>query len=433
MLLMVFRIVVIGLMLGQEEGVLLKEQFVADFDAPLPAGGRWLSQDPPILEVDDWMSRKACKRIIAEAQHLGLAASTTPKAGMLRHMPPEHLMQHLAGFDGDGDGRFSRPEIRASLKMAGALLADVQLLDDLEEHLGAYPTLHAFASANLADIVETAMQARPWLQLRMSEQAWLGTTSRQRQTLLKKLSQLLGVPLAEHAEDLQVVRYPGRGQYACHHDAGVRLSVNGRFAHSKLRVLTAMIYLSDVNSGGETAFPYVGTSTTLSDVQEFPVRSCQGDVATRAEEACNQTGLVVQPRRGKLVLFFNAAARQNLQSGPWQVLDVFPKAFHAGCPVGAGAEKWVAQQWIELGPVNVTSSFYHATAEGGDVDAQLFLGEAYLQGKDGLPRDPSQAVSWLRRAASAGSDEAQSLLKRASKLIKARASKASKAGRSADL
>ncbi len=40
-----------------------------------------------------------------------------------------------------------------------------------------------------------------------------------------------------------------------------------------------------------------------------------------------------------------------------------------------------------------------ASAEQGNKDAQLLLGKAYLDGNEGLPRDPVKADMWLRLAA----------------------------------
>lgn len=51
--------------------------------------------------------------------------------------------------------------------------------------------------------------------------------------------------------------------------------------------------------------------------------------------------------------------------------------------------------------------------DGGLVDAQVALGQLYLNGFEEMGPDPSEAQAWLTRAASQGSAEAQQLLPQA--------------------
>ena len=74
-----------------------------------------------------------------------------------------------------------------------------------------------------------------------------------------------------------------------------------------LRVMTFMIYMSDVQAGGHTIFP--------------------------------QTGVSIKPEEGKVLLWFNVGAWKNYDS----------RIFHLGCPVLHG-NKWIANKWIKILP-----------------------------------------------------------------------------------
>ena len=63
-------------------------------------------------------------------------------------------------------------------------------------------------------------------------------------------------------------------------------------------------------------------------------------------------GLVVPARRGQAIIWQNHRAPGDPQSGPWGVgaaTGLQPmdwSTLHAGCDVGEGGEKWVANQWV---------------------------------------------------------------------------------------
>jgi prolyl 4-hydroxylase len=119
-----------------------------------------------------------------------------------------------------------------------------------------------------------------------------------------RIAALMGMPL-ENGEGLQVLRYPAGTGSAPHFDF---LMPNNpanaaSIARSGQRVSTLVIYLIDVDQGGETVFP--------------------------------EAGVAVSPRKGSAVYFeyCNSAGQ----------LD--PLSLHAAAPVGTG-EKWVATKWM---------------------------------------------------------------------------------------
>ena len=116
------------------------------------------------------------------------------------------------------------------------------------------------------------------------------------QRIEARLSELMNVPIA-HAEPLQILHYEAGQQYQPHYD----YFVSGHTANN--RISTLVMYLNDVEEGGETNFPSLRFS--------------------------------VMPKKGSAVYFeyfYNDPRLNEL-------------TLHAGCPVTAG-EKWVATQWM---------------------------------------------------------------------------------------
>lgn len=109
------------------------------------------------------------------------------------------------------------------------------------------------------------------------------------------------------AEELQIVRYAPGQEYTPHHDY-VFPSITNH--HQPSRFATLLIYLQAPTRGGETTFP-------------------------RALQAHNHDGLVVPPKTGKAVLFYNMLPDGNAD-------DV---SQHGSKPVMEG-EKWIANLWI---------------------------------------------------------------------------------------
>lgn len=109
-----------------------------------------------------------------------------------------------------------------------------------------------------------------------------------------------------HAEAMQIVRYNLGGEYRPHFDSYDLQTDRGKFNTLKRgqRLCTALLYLNDVQIGGETAFPKIG--------------------------------LLIPPRSGSLLIFSNCRAATN---------QIHPKSLHASLPAKSG-EKWVATIWF---------------------------------------------------------------------------------------
>lgn len=122
--------------------------------------------------------------------------------------------------------------------------------------------------------------------------------------LENRLATVMNWP-AENGEGLQILNYQVGAEYKAHFDffppgdpgSAVHLAKGGQ------RVSTLVIYLNDVEGGGETMFPDVGLSVT--------------------------------PKKGSAVYFeyCNSLGQTD------------PLSLHCGVPVAAG-EKWIATKWM---------------------------------------------------------------------------------------
>lgn len=124
----------------------------------------------------------------------------------------------------------------------------------------------------------------------------------------------------ENGESIQILHYEHGQKYEPHFD----------FFHDKVnqaigghRIATVLMYLSDVQKGGETIFP-----------------NAEGRFAQQKDETwsdCAKNGYAVKPERGDALLFFSLH--------PDATTDT--ESLHGSCPVIEG-EKWSATKWIHV-------------------------------------------------------------------------------------
>ena len=124
----------------------------------------------------------------------------------------------------------------------------------------------------------------------------------------RRISALMNCPV-ENGEGLQVLRYGPRAKNTPHFDFLIPSNPANKasLARSGQRISTMVIYLNQVERGGETVFPEVG--------------------------------LAVLPRQGSAVYFEYGNSRR----------QVDPLSVHAGAPVIAG-EKWAMTKWMRERP-----------------------------------------------------------------------------------
>ncbi|MEC5425258.1 2OG-Fe(II) oxygenase [Virgibacillus sp. C22-A2] len=117
-------------------------------------------------------------------------------------------------------------------------------------------------------------------------------------TIEKRVSNIMNIP-AEHAEGLQILKYTPGQEYKAHFDY---FSATSK-ASKNNRISTLIMYLNEVEQGGETFFPELNFS--------------------------------VSPKKGMAVYFEYFYTNHDLNE----------RTLHGGSPVIAG-EKWVATQWM---------------------------------------------------------------------------------------
>ncbi|MCD9640626.1 putative prolyl 4-hydroxylase 4 [Datura stramonium] len=170
----------------------------------------------------------------------------------------------------------------------------------------------------------------------------------------------------ENGEEIQVLRYEEGQKYEPHYDYFVDKVNVARGGH---RLATVLMYLTDVEKGGETVFP---------NAEESPRRRSMAADDSLSE--CARKGIAVKPQKGDALLFYSLH--------PNATPD--PDSLHGGCPVIQG-EKWSATKWI-----HVDSFDKIIGAEGNCIDADencerwAALGECtknpeYMLGSADLP------------------------------------------------
>ncbi|CAN6457572.1 unnamed protein product [Victoria cruziana] len=139
----------------------------------------------------------------------------------------------------------------------------------------------------------------------------------------KRIAEVSFVPV-ENGEGLQVLHYKAGEKYDPHFD----------FFHHRIhtldggqRLATMLMYLSDVEKGGETVFPRAAVNLSTATAR------------WNNRSTCAKTGMALVPRMGDALLFWNMH--------PDASLDAL--SLHGGCPVIEG-EKWSATKWMRVGP-----------------------------------------------------------------------------------
>ncbi|CAI9118669.1 OLC1v1020265C1 [Oldenlandia corymbosa var. corymbosa] len=127
----------------------------------------------------------------------------------------------------------------------------------------------------------------------------------------------------ENGEDIQVLRYEPGQKYDPHYDYFADKVNIARGGH---RIATVLMYLTDVEKGGETVFPNAEESSRRRSM-----------TADEDLSDCGRKGIGVKPHKGDALLFFSLH--------PNAIPD--PLSLHGGCPVLEG-EKWSATKWIHV-------------------------------------------------------------------------------------
>jgi prolyl 4-hydroxylase len=163
---------------------------------------------------------------------------------------------------------------------------------------------------------------------RSSQTKWLPRSSEAKTPIVKtfvdRIHNFAMVP-NDHGETLQIVKYGVGDKYEFHHDTDRRMA----------RLATGLVYLNDVEEGGETIFPFVEVSKG-----DLPLAVDNNDlvngIADMAPYCASSQYLKIKPKAGSLLLFYSMKPNLNIDDLAW----------HGSCPVVKG-EKYAAQRWIK--------------------------------------------------------------------------------------
>ncbi|KAJ0241924.1 Prolyl 4-hydroxylase 5 [Hirschfeldia incana] len=136
----------------------------------------------------------------------------------------------------------------------------------------------------------------------------------------QRISDFTFIPV-ENGEGLQVLHYQVGQKYEPHYDYFLD-EFNTK--NGGQRIATVLMYLSDVDDGGETVFP--AAKGNISAVPWWNELS-----------KCGKEGLSVLPKKRDALLFWNMRPDASLD----------PSSLHGGCPVVKG-NKWSSTKWFHV-------------------------------------------------------------------------------------
>ncbi|XP_010548243.1 PREDICTED: prolyl 4-hydroxylase 5 [Tarenaya hassleriana] len=136
----------------------------------------------------------------------------------------------------------------------------------------------------------------------------------------QRISDFTFIPV-ENGEGLQVLHYEVGQKYEPHFDYFLD---EFNVKNGGQRIATVLMYLSDVEEGGETVFP--AAKGNISAVPWWNELS-----------QCGKEGLSVMPKMGDALLFWSMTPDASLD----------PSSLHGGCPVIKG-NKWSSTKWFHV-------------------------------------------------------------------------------------
>lgn len=105
------------------------------------------------------------------------------------------------------------------------------------------------------------------------------------------------VAITEHGEGIQVLHYQKGQKYDAHNDY-FHDAINTK--NGGQRIATVLMYLTDVEEGGETVFPLSKADSSRAGWASL--------------SSCGKSGVSVKPKRGDALLFWSMSPNATLDS-----------------------------------------------------------------------------------------------------------------------
>ncbi|XP_033118303.1 transmembrane prolyl 4-hydroxylase-like isoform X2 [Anneissia japonica] len=330
------------------DGVEVGHTRLITLDGDKPLHISTLNMKPLIFEIKDFFTEAECEHMINLAKKIGLESSITQQESK--------GVNGIKIMDSNGDQKLDFTEMKITIEDNFDIYLDDADLRTIYADLGIDPNKNDLVTKEemsnvtpreMTEYMNYLVKTSPTKKSRFSEQAWIFPDNHKDKLLDKfkrRLKAILGIPpmLVDKHNAIQVVHYGQHGHYNAHQDSG---STNLPCCHLHkntkcmiCRYLTFMVYLNDVEEGGETAFPVANNKT-------FNQRDFRHSGSTHLNSKCSEANLRLKPERGKAVLWYNHLI--NEETGWLGELDDF--TWHGGCPVTKGT-KWIMNRWINASP-----------------------------------------------------------------------------------
>ncbi|XP_022799755.1 transmembrane prolyl 4-hydroxylase-like [Stylophora pistillata] len=320
---------------------------------------RTLSLQPPVFEIPNFFTDEECEMIIDLAQEKGM--SEIPLTENNDNSGNEDLIEHkFKAWDKNEDEFIDKTEALHIPEKRNIYSTEDDVLEmfaalNLDQDEDGKLSMKELEQTSLEDLnayFDKEKLAKPRLRSHNNQQVWLWHDEDellQYEGLLEdyhdRLQQLtkLPKPIIEQSEPMQVVHYKEQGHYHCHHDSqsithDKPCCMYGSSDCRLCRYLTIMVFLNDVDEGGECAFP-------LADNTTFSWQAWSNESVQRCNmvKHCDKSNLVIKPQRGKALLWYN-----HLYDGTRGWLgELDPLSYQGSCYVQKG-DKWVAKIWINI-------------------------------------------------------------------------------------
>eukprot|EP00112_Aurelia_sp_Birch-Aquarium-sp1_P008210 Seg190.18 transcript_id=Seg190.18/GoldUCD/mRNA.D3Y31 product="Transmembrane prolyl 4-hydroxylase" protein_id=Seg190.18/GoldUCD/D3Y31 len=355
-----------GVSIGHEQDVAIKDRSLKLITRAMK---------PLLFEIPNFVDDVEIKDIMKQAKASGMFSSKA-KGGLT---PPDFFKPSsepgkslgpagdFYNWDVDENDVIDMQDVLRWMKFYNFLVVNETDVHEMFNSVGAMEfddgiiTREEFENLNtqgLDDYINLMIRDHPRFRQRFSEQTWLPfdkVHSTVLHNIRERVVQLTKLPrkIVYQGEQLQVVRYGPNGHYHSHHDSETherkdvpcchQTSIEVVKQYGKCRIcrfITIMIYLNDVEEGGETAFPAANNKTYDEDAVRIRGDENAPDYLNLSHY-CHAANLVITPKRGTAVMWYNH--KMHPKNG-W-LGERIDQSLHGGCDVKKG-EKWIANIWL---------------------------------------------------------------------------------------